>query len=64
MQMAGRGLKELSQASYGIPTLAAAGLLGGASHVVPKLPLPGVQFQSPLDVNFSYKTQRPVKFEW
>lgn len=64
LQLAGRGLNQLSQAQYGVPTLAAAGLLGGTAAVAPKLPLPNVSFQSPLDVDFSYKTRRPVNFEW
>ena len=64
MQMGGRGLAQLSESSYGIPTLAAAGLLGGTAAVAPKLPLPGVKFRSPIDVDFKYKTKKPVEFEW
>ena len=64
LQAVGRGLGELAQAQYGVPTLAAAGLLGGTAAVAPKVPLPGLKFQSPLDVNFSYKTRKPVEFEW
>lgn len=64
MQAVGKGLNMLGDAQYGVPTLAAAGLLGGTAAVAPKLPLPNVKFQSPLDVDFSYKTRKPVEFEW
>jgi len=64
MQAVGKGVNMLGDAQYGVPTLAAAGLLGGTAAVAPKLPLPNVRFQSPLDVNFSYKTRKPVEFEW
>jgi hypothetical protein len=64
LQAVGRGVRAVGDAPAGLPTLAAAGLLGGAATVAPKLPLPGVKFQSPLDINFSYKTQKPVELEW
>jgi len=64
MQTGGRGLAQLADTSYGVPTLAAAGLLGGTAAVAPRLPIPGVRLRSPIDVNFNYKTQRPVEFEW
>jgi hypothetical protein len=64
LQAAGRGLSQLADTSYGLPSLVAAGLLGGTASVAPKLPLPGVKFRSPIDVDFKYRTQRPVEFEW
>jgi hypothetical protein len=64
LQAVGKGVNMLGSAQYGVPTLAAAGLLGGTAAVAPKLPLPNVRFQSPLDVDFSYKTRKPVEFEW
>lgn len=64
LQAVGKGVNMLGSAQYGVPTLAAAGLLGGTAAVGPKLPLPNVRFQSPVDLNFSYKTRKPVEFEW
>lgn len=64
LQAVGRGVSALGGAHYGVPTLAAAGLLSGTAAVAPKLPLPGVKFQTPLDFDFKYKTQAPVEFEW
>lgn len=64
LQAGGRGLSQLAETSYGVPSLVAAGLLGGTASVAPKLPLPGVKFRSPIDVDFNYKTQRPVELEW
>lgn len=64
LQAVGAGLNSLAKAKYGVPTLAAAGLLGGTAAVAPKIPLPGLRFQSPIDIDFKYKTQRPVEFEW
>jgi hypothetical protein len=64
LQAGGRGLSQLADTSYGVPSLVAAGLLGGTASVAPKLPLPGVKFRSPIDVDFNYKTQRPVELEW
>jgi hypothetical protein len=64
LQFGGRQLENLAGAHYGVPTLAAAGLLGGTAAVAPKLPLPGVKLKSPIDINFGYKTQNPVEFEW
>jgi hypothetical protein len=64
MQAGGRGLAQLADTSYGVPSLVAAGLLGGTSTVAPQLPLPGVKLRSPIDINFNYRTQRPVELEW
>lgn len=64
LQAGGRGLSQLADKSYGVPSLVAAGLLGGTATVAPKIPLPGVRFQSPIDVDFNYRTRRPVEFEW
>lgn len=64
LQAVGKGVRAVGDAPLGVPTLAAAGLLGGTAAVAPKLPLPNVRFQSPLDVDFSYKTRKPVEFEW
>jgi hypothetical protein len=64
LQAAGRGLNALSQTSYGVPTLAAAGLLGGTAAVAPKLPLPNVKLRSPVDLDFSYKTRNPIEVNW
>jgi hypothetical protein len=64
LQAVGKGVNMLGSAQYGVPTLAAAWLLGGTAAVGPKLPLPNVRFKSPLDIDFRYRTQKPVEFEW
>ena len=58
---AGRGLAD---APLGIPTLAAAGLLTAGANVAPKLPLPDINIQNPLDVNFGVKLRPPVDVKW
>lgn len=60
----GKGVAAISDAPMGIPTLAAGGLLTAGANVAPKIPLPNIRFQSPIDVDVSYKTQRPVEFNW
>lgn len=64
LQAGGKRLSQLADTPYGVPTLTAAGLLSGAATVAPKLPLPGVKFRSPIDINFDYKTRNPVELEW
>lgn len=64
LQAGGRGLSRLADTPYGVPTLAAAGLLSGAATVTPKIPLPGVKLRSPIDFKFDYQTRNPVEFEW
>lgn len=64
LQAGGRGLARLADTSYGLPSLVAAGLLGGTASVAPKLPLPGVKLRSPINFNFDYQTRNPVELEW
>lgn len=61
----GHGIKYVGDnAPMGIPTVAAGGLLAAGANVAPKLPLPGVKFQSPIKVDVNYETRKPVEFRW
>jgi len=60
----GKGVSGLSEASMGIPTLAAGGLLAAGANIAPKLPLPSVSMRNPLDVNFGVKLRPPVEVNW
>jgi hypothetical protein len=60
----GQGIHYVGDAPMGIPTVAAGGLLAAAANGAPKLPLPSVHFQSPINVNVDYETRRPVQFRW
>ena len=61
----GEGLNYVGKkAPMGVPTLAAGGLLTAGANFVPKMPLPNVHFQSPINVNVDYETRRPVQFRW
>jgi hypothetical protein len=61
----GEGINYIGRnAPMGVPTLAAGGLLSTGANFVPKMPLPSVHFQSPINVNVDYETRRPVQFRW
>lgn len=67
LQAAGRGLNNLAETSYGIPTVAAAGLGYAGMSALPRLPgptipRPNVRFNWPVEVDVNYR--RPVDVNW
>lgn len=64
LKSTGQGLKQVSQMGYGVPTAAALGLGAAGAAVAPTVPLPSVNFRSPLDVDFNYRTRNPIEVNW
>lgn len=63
----GQGLEGVANTGYGVPTAAALGLGYGAYSVapslpIPRLPVPNVRFNWPVDVDVNYR--KPVEFGW